>query len=227
MRTYALFVAVLGTLLSLALPVRAEVKMKIREDGVPFIYNETSEQHDRRQAAELRPVPAEQVSLQPIIERHAAAQRLDRRLVQAVIQVESGYNPGARSRKGAMGLMQLMPETARELLVNNAFDPEENIRGGTAYLRRMLDRFGALELALAAYNAGPTAVIRYGGIPPFQETRNYVRRVMRLLNGQDIVMPVLRASRNSTAEQENRPKVYIRRDSRNRILITTEPADRR
>jgi soluble lytic murein transglycosylase-like protein len=114
-----------------------------------------------------------------IIENHATAHDLRPDLVRAVIQVESAFNPRARSPKGAMGLMQLMPATAEELGVGRPFDPEENIRGGTLYLRRLLDRFGGNEeLALAAYNAGPNAVERYGQtIPPYRETRDYVEKI--------------------------------------------------
>lgn len=100
------------------------------------------------------------------------------KLVEAVISAESGGNPRAVSRKGALGLMQLMPNTARAVGVENALDPKENIHGGARYLRRMLDRFGDLRLALAAYNAGPTAVERHGGIPPYRETQDYVDRIV-------------------------------------------------
>lgn len=104
---------------------------------------------------------------------------LDHRLIKSVIQVESGFNRLAVSRKGARGLMQLMPETAKLMRVRNVFDPEQNIRGGSSYLRAMLDEFnGDLRLALAAYNAGPEAVKRHNGIPPYRETRDYVNRVM-------------------------------------------------
>ncbi len=113
----------------------------------------------------------------PAAKRHG----LDPRLVAAVIMVESSGDPKAVSRKGARGLMQLMPETAKTLGVVNAFDPEQNVDGGSRYLRNMLDRHEQdLSLALAAYNAGPTAVQRHGGIPPYPETQKYVKRVLEL-----------------------------------------------
>jgi soluble lytic murein transglycosylase len=114
-----------------------------------------------------------------LIEHHASANRVRADLVRAVIQVESGYNRYARSPKGAMGLMQLMPSTAAELGVTDPYDPAQNIAGGVTYLRGLLERFNYNEeLALAAYNAGPSAVDRYGQrVPPYRETRDYVQKV--------------------------------------------------
>lgn len=114
-----------------------------------------------------------------LINSSAAKYGVSVALVKAVIQAESGYNPNAVSRAGASGLMQLMPGTAKSLNVSNSFDPKQNVDGGVRYLRFLLDTFkGDVSLALAAYNAGLSKVARYGGIPPYQETRNYVSRVL-------------------------------------------------
>jgi soluble lytic murein transglycosylase-like protein len=123
-----------------------------------------------------------------IVQEHASRHSLRPELVRAVIQVESGFNPRARSPKGAMGLMQLMPATAKQLGVRDAYDPAENIRGGCAYLRQLLDRYsGNEELALAAYNAGADAVDRHGKtVPPFQETRDYVKKIGRISDVQTV-----------------------------------------
>lgn len=109
---------------------------------------------------------------------------MDEALIRAVMEVESDYNRFAISGAGARGLMQLMPRTALQLGVKNVWDPRQNIHAGTAYLNRFIRRFsGNLELALAAYNAGPNAVLEYGQIPPYPQTVNYVRKVMRLYRG--------------------------------------------
>jgi hypothetical protein len=121
--------------------------------------------------------PAE---FEPIINSCALEYGVDKSLVKAVIHAESGYDPNAISSKGASGLMQLMPKTAKSLNVANTFDPQDNIRGGVRYLRFLLDTFkGDVSLALAAYNAGLSRVAQYGGIPPFMETRNYVDKVLQ------------------------------------------------
>ena len=123
------------------------------------------------------PVPDQ--SLDAIIVREATRHAVRPELVRAIIQVESAFDSRARSPKGAMGLMQLMPATAADMHVDNPYDAEQNVRGGVAYLRRLLDRYDDNEeLALAAYNAGPEAVARHGNqVPPFRETRNYLDRV--------------------------------------------------
>jgi len=120
-----------------------------------------------------------QAPFDDLIDTHAGLNSLRPALVRAVVMAESAFDPSARSPKGALGLMQLMPETARQFGVANPFDPEDNIRAGTAYLRQLLDRYGNDEaLALAAYNAGPGAVDRHGqSVPPYRETQHYVARV--------------------------------------------------
>jgi transglycosylase-like protein with SLT domain len=115
-----------------------------------------------------------------IIDRVAAEHGVEPKLVRAVIQVESGYQERARSPKGAMGLMQLMPATARQYAVTDPYDPVANIEAGIAHLKSLLDRFPTA-LALAAYNAGEAAVLRFHGIPPYPETRDYVSRILKLV----------------------------------------------
>ena len=117
-----------------------------------------------------------------LISQHSRINDVRTDLVRAVMQVESGFNPNARSPKGAMGLMQLMPATARQFGVRNPFNPAENVRAGVAYLRQLLDRYDNDErLALAAYNAGPGAVDKYGQtVPPYRETKDYVARVSEI-----------------------------------------------
>lgn len=120
-------------------------------------------------------------SLAPLIEEAAGKTGLPQELISAVMETESGFRPDAVSPTGALGLMQLMPGTAQALGVDDPCDPRQNVLGGAEYLRQQLGRFGTIEKALAAYNAGPGAVEQYGGVPPFSETQNYVRRVLQRL----------------------------------------------
>ncbi len=185
--------------------------IQVRADGMKVIVNEPSEARSRRLSDRLLAVPDPELA--EAIDRHAIARDLEPRLVQALVQVESGYNRKARSNKGAIGLMQLMPGTAADLAVADPWDADQNLQGGTSYLRQMIDRFGGLDLALAAYNAGPEAVMKYGGIPPYAETRDYVRRVLGLFDGSGD--SVLDGSR-----------VFIVRDANNQVRLTTAGVSR-
>lgn len=123
-------------------------------------------------------------ALWPVVEEAARLQGLDPRLVDLVIRMESGYNPRAVSPKGARGVMQLMPATASMYGVANLFDPLQNIRAGVRYLKDLFQRFNSdVSLTLAAYNAGPEAVERHGGVPPYEETRSYVRAILMAYSG--------------------------------------------
>lgn len=127
------------------------------------------------------------VDLNALVERFARQYEVTPELVHAVIRQESGYDPFAVSRKGAQGLMQLMPETAAELGVKDVFDPAENVHGGIRFLRTLIDRYeGDVELALAAYNAGPAAVDRHSGVPPYRETQEYLARIVGAADRQDV-----------------------------------------
>jgi soluble lytic murein transglycosylase-like protein len=150
-----------------------------RDDATPHVYDVPKATNVR--ATNYVP-PTRSRQYDALIVDHANRNNVRPDLVRAVIQVESAYNSTAVSPKGAMGLMQLMPATAREFNVGNPFDPRENIRAGVAYLRRLLDRYdNNEELALAAYNAGPGAVDRYGErVPPYRETQHYVSKVREI-----------------------------------------------
>lgn len=211
----------------------ADVRIEVGTSGRKVIFNENTVQRSRRFAGRLLPIPS--AELEPLIARHSQAQNLDPKLVRAVIQVESGYNERARSNKGAMGLMQLIRGTANDLNVRDPYDPDENVRGGTTYLRQLLDRFlGRVELALAAYNAGPGAVERHGGIPPYKETRDYVRRILSLYNGESpsfeamLAVPVSGTGLSprlrlapAAKPPAARPKTIVVRGPNNRPLLTT------
>jgi soluble lytic murein transglycosylase-like protein len=152
---------------------------QIAPDEVPYSADVTAETKQPDRVATSRGIVAAS-SFDPIIESAATRHAVDARIVKAVIQVESAFQPRARSSKGAMGLMQLMPKTARQYEAHNPYDPVSNIEAGTKYLKRLLDEF-ELPLALAAYNAGEGAVRRFGGIPPYAETQAYVTKILGLL----------------------------------------------
>lgn len=157
---------------------------KIEPDEVPYVDPDAPKPAAVPAVADEQP---DRPSLQgtpyaEIIAAAAQAHGVDPILVKALIQVESGYRPTARSPRGAVGLMQIMPATAREYNVRNPFDPKANIEAGVKHLKALLDRFGGerTELALAAYNAGPGAVEKFKGVPPYRETRDYVSRILAL-----------------------------------------------
>ncbi|MBW2452318.1 MAG: lytic transglycosylase domain-containing protein [Deltaproteobacteria bacterium] len=160
-------------------PANADIYRYVDADGVIHFTNTPTHGYYNFYRKEVFvDRPDSSVSYSDLIIRYAGQFNLDEALIKAVIKVESNYQPHVVSNKGAQGLMQLIPDTARDLNVIDPFDPSENIRGGTWYLRQMLDTFnGDLDLALAAYNAGPNAVKRYGGIPPYTETIEYIQRV--------------------------------------------------
>ena len=182
-RNIAFLVVLLMSLFVVIPPADADIYRYVDASGrVHFTDTPTHGRYDMYMKEEA-PVKASNRSYLDIIRRHATSYQLEEALVKAVIKVESDYQPRIVSHKGAQGLMQLIPQTAKDLKVSNPFDPYENIRGGSEYLRMMLDLFNNdVELALAAYNSGPSTVKRYGGIPPYDETQKYVKKVKRYLD---------------------------------------------
>jgi soluble lytic murein transglycosylase len=160
----------------------AEIYQYIGRDGSISLTNVPSDSRYQKIEAEssrFHTTMSEQ-ELEPVIRRHSSQQQIHPALIRAVIKAESDFDPRAVSRAGAIGLMQLMPQTAIRLDVRDMYNPDDNVGGGAKYLRQLLDRFhGNLPLALAAYNAGENAVDRYQALPPFDETRQYVRKVLR------------------------------------------------
>jgi len=177
--------ALLGAFFLLPLAVRADVYMYKDQNGVMTFTNTPNHTGFRRVLRDnngpLTGGGSVNASYDSFIRTASGRHRVDADLIRAVIKTESDFNATARSHKGAMGLMQLMPDTARLYNVIDVYDPQENVDGGVRHLRMLLDRYqGNLELSLAAYNAGSGAVERHRGIPPFVETREYVRRVLGL-----------------------------------------------
>jgi soluble lytic murein transglycosylase-like protein len=189
-----------ATAFAVCAPAVADIYMHTAESGEITLSNVPSHAGFERVLAEPAPVPLAapaavrkavpldaRVPYAPHIAAAARTHGLPEELLAAVIWAESNYNPKATSKKGAKGLMQLMPETARRMGVRDAYDPAENIAGGARYLRQLLDQFNSdLPLALAAYNAGPNAVLRHGTtVPPYAETRAYVPKVIGLFERLD------------------------------------------
>jgi len=147
----------------------------------------------------------------PIIKQAADRHRVDQELVHVVIRAESNYDPFAISSAGAMGLMQLMPETARQYGVNNVFDPAQNIEGGVRYLKDLVHLYrGQTRLVLAAYNAGQEAVRKYKGIPPYPETRNYIASIMKTYKKPTV------STKNPT---------FMVRDANGKPILVNDPKD--
>ena len=174
--------AVVASALLAPAGLQAEIYQYVSPNGTISLTNVPSDARYRKievESARFHSILSER-ELEPLIKRHSSQQQLHPALIRAVIKAESNFDPRAVSRAGAIGLMQLMPQTAVRLDVRDMFDPDENVGGGTKYLRQLLDRFhGNLPLALAAYNAGENIVDRYQSLPPIDETRQYVRKVLR------------------------------------------------
>ena len=141
------------------------------------------------------------MDINALIKQTAVKYGIPENLFRALVKQESGFNPRAVSPAGAMGLAQLMPTTAKALGVEDPFDPAQNLEGGAKYLRQQYDRFGRWDLALAAYNAGPGAVERYGGIPPYRETQNYVRNVLAMAGDTGAAIPGIGAAQSGKTHQ--------------------------
>jgi soluble lytic murein transglycosylase-like protein len=186
----AVLVCQVVLLLAAVNPVRADIYRYEDDEGIVHFTDAPTDRRfkifmrDLKKDRELRTRLQLSSSVNPaeydqIISSCSSKYGVSPSLIKAVIHAESGYNPNAVSRKGASGLMQLMPGTARSLKVSNSFDPQDNVEGGVKYLRFLLDTFhGDVSLAVAAYNAGLNKVAKYGGIPPYNETRTYVNRVL-------------------------------------------------
>ena len=186
--------AIAGIMLSLSIPLlsQAQVYKWVDDDGIVSYSNIAPPANQDFQVLRFpcyaadpkcrsvswEKVPLNTQSFRTEIRSAAQLSAVEESLIRAIIHAESAYQSDAQSPKGAQGLMQLMPATQAELDVSNPFDPEDNIRGGARYLSQLSTEFGGdYELAAAAYNAGPTAVLKYGGVPPYDETQEYVRRV--------------------------------------------------
>jgi len=219
--------------LTLAAPSHAQIASYVDEHGKLIFVNGDSPKLHGGSTISHRPLNAavnaaapRLTSAQPaatppdrldrIVREAAERHQVDPALVKAVISTESGWNPQAVSRKGAVGLMQLIPETAQRFGVGNPYDPAQNVEAGTTYLKALLDRYdGDLNKSLAAYNAGEHAVDRFGGVPAFRETREYVQRVT-----DAYFQPG--SGRGSTLWSAPKPHVRRATDSSGRVVFTNE-----
>ena len=207
---------VIAGLASLAFSVQstpAEIYQFIGPNGAISLTNVPSDPRFRKieiESSRFHTTLSER-ELEPVIRRHSSQHQLHPALIRAIIKAESDFDPRAVSRSGAIGLMQLMPQTAVRLDVRDMYDPDDNVGGGTKYLRQLLNRFhGNLPLALAAYNAGENAVERYQALPPFDETRQYVRKVLRYYRTflvRDGVIMERPVSRYAPAETTTTPEI--------------------
>jgi len=175
----------------------------------------TSYLDGKAQSHQILNRPFTQQEIDAAIDQAAARHNVDPSLVRSVVKVESNFNPNAVSRKGAMGLMQLMPSTARSLNVANPFDPAQNVDAGVRHLRKLLDSYGGnVRLSLAAYNAGAGAVARSAGVPHFKETQEYVRRITNLYNGGDL------SGTYGLGSSATHDPVHVERDAQGRLYIS-------
>lgn len=224
--------ALLGIFSALAPAVSAAVRVVVK-DGRRLIYNDGPANlgaSDEWLANRVRRAS----SYDGLIDAAAREHDLDPKLVKSVMLVESGFNPGAVSKKGARGLMQLMPQTALDNGVRDVHDPAQNIAGGARYLSQLLLNYrGDLAKSLAAYNAGEAAVDRYGGVPPYDETQLYVRKTMAAYRGTSVLGGGFGRSPAETfrgiPSKPGKPVQWTRDERTNRIILTTKsrPAARR
>jgi soluble lytic murein transglycosylase-like protein len=179
----AIFTGIFLLLISLEAVSYADIYKYVDETGITYYTNVPEAKSYKKVISEKKDV-AVSTDYGPIIHSMSDKYDIEPSLIKAIITVESNWNYNAVSNKGAMGLMQLMPSTAKDMSVGNPFNPEENIEGGTRYLRFLLDKFNDLPLALAAYNAGPRTVESLGRIPYITETEQYVKKVLAIYKGK-------------------------------------------
>ena len=221
--------ALIGFVLIWTGPALAEIYYRIDENGVARFTNAPTTPDYRLLQPGVLPSVSRltAASIDGLIEAFAAEHGIDSALIRAVIRAESNFNHRAVSRKGAQGLMQLMPATIGRLSVGDAFDPHENIGAGVRYLRQLLDQFeGDLTLALAAYNAGENAVLRYRGVPPYPETRDYVRKVLsqyQRTRGEPSRSSVINAVSQPADSPPSPPALYKAVEATGAILYSNIP----